>query len=152
MKKYTLLIILIALFSFGGFAQPRKDRAAMHKEFLEFKMKFMAREIELRDDQKKEFFEVYEQMSNERFKVMREAHQARKRVEGNKKATEADYKAASEALSNVRAKESQIDKKYEDKFAAFLSQKQIFKMKEAEMKFRDTLKNMRKRGRGGKKR
>ena len=47
-------------------------------------------------------------------------------------------------MADAQVKASQIERNYDEKFATFLTSKQIFKMKEAEHKFRDTLSNMRK--------
>ena len=46
--------------------QRKKSRAEMKKEFKEFKVKSIAQEVDLQDDQQKQFFELYEQMSDEK--------------------------------------------------------------------------------------
>lgn len=145
--KTKILLILLAFLPWtsvlaqkhGHFHDPEKQ-----KEFREFKMKFVAQEMSLAENQKEKFFELYSAMMDEREKAMREGFMAKKKVESMKSASEADYKEASEAMSESRAKVAQIEKKYDEKFSRFLSQKQIFLMKEAENKFRETLSQMRK--------
>lgn len=105
---------------------------------MEFKLKFISDEIELKDNQKKEFYELYNQMETERRAIFKRIKAAEKKIKDNKNASEADYEKASEEISAARAEMNQVEAKYELKFSSFLSKKQIFKMKEAERKFMET--------------
>ena len=49
--------------------------------------------------------------------------------------TDRDYEAAASALSNTRMREGEIEAKYFDKFSKILSKKQLFQLKQAEVKF-----------------
>ncbi len=113
----------------------------MFKEIMEYKIKFLAQEMDLKEDQKEKFVEVYQQMSdlkNKNFERMRAIENSLK-----KDASEADYKKASDELAEIRLRDVNIDKEYDAKFAKFLSQKQIYKMKEAEDTFRRKMQDMR---------
>lgn len=123
----------------GSCCPPEKFR----KEIREFKLKFLAQEMDLREDQQKQFFTLYTQMSDEKEALMRSVRQAVEKVEKMDNATESDYRSAAEAMTRAREQELAIDKKYEEKFSTFLTKKQIFKMNEAERKFRDKLNEMR---------
>ncbi len=142
-----LLTLLLGIFSVAGlFAQPKghekKSREEMRKEIDEFKKKFIAQEIDLKDDQKKEFFELYTQMNNERMKVFEQTRALERKVKKNADASEADYKAVSKAITEAKEKDAEIEKKYDAKFSKFLTSKQIYKMKSAEEKFRNKMQEM----------
>lgn len=144
--KRILLLLIVSISFIPVFAQQKKGHCPWKKEFKEFKMKFMAQEMGLKEDQQQKFFELYGQMMGEKDKVMKEAFDMKRKVEQMKNATDADYKEASEAIADAKIKDSQIEKKYDEKFSSFLSQKQIFKMKEAERKFREKLNRMKHNG------
>jgi len=146
MKKILFVLIIALIPAFAG-AKGSRSARPWEKEFKEFKLKFMAQELGLKEQQQQKFFELYGQMMDEKNKVMREAFETKRRVENMKNATDADYREASEAFSEARIKELRIEKTYDEKFATFLTQKQIFQMKEAEQKFRDRLSKMKHKGR-----
>ena len=79
MKRKLLFLILLVGMALVGHAQ-KKDHEVMHREFKEFKVKFMAQEIDLNDKQRDKFYEVYSQMMDERDKVMRDAFRAQRKV------------------------------------------------------------------------
>ena len=131
--KYILITLLALLVITPAYADKHKkcDREKWRKDMREFKLRFLAQEMELRDDQQ------------EKEALMKRTCQAVEKIEKLDSPTEADYKAGSEALLRAREQEVAIDRKYDEKFRTFLSAKQIFKMKEAERKFRDKLNEMR---------
>lgn len=121
------------------------DRHAMRREMHEFKLKYLAQEMDLRDNQKKEFVEVYNQMSSERRAVMKETRELEKKLADAKDASDADYEAVTKALTTAKEKDAAIEKKYDEKFATFLTAKQIFRMKAAEEQFRAKMHEMKKK-------
>lgn len=134
-----MIIVLALLVAIPLGAQERgKLTPEKRKEFREYKMKFLAQEMGLKDDDtRKKFFEVYNQLSDERFDVRREMHEINHKVKDNT-ATDKDYAA----LNRLKEQDAEIDKKYDGRFVAFLSSKEIFKMKEAENVFRQKLHEM----------
>lgn len=141
-----LLLAFILLFStFGAFAQ-RQGREGHGRPSLklvhEFKTKFLAQQMDLDAEQKARFTELYTQMSDEKRKVFEGVRALEKKVKANKNATDADYDAVSEAITDAKMKDAEIEKKYDAKFAAFLSKKQIFKLKEGEDLFRRKMHDM----------
>lgn len=118
-------------------------REKMFREVREFKMKYLAQEMDLTDEQKPRFFELYEEMCHKRddcFKTAKELE--RKLKKGGKDASEEDYQKATEAMNQANAEAAEIEKNYNEKFSEFLSQKQIYKLKEAEHSFRSRLEEM----------
>ena len=121
----------------------------MMKEITEYKMKFLAQEMDLKEDQKEKFVELYQKMSEERMQNFRRMRQLEDSLKEN--ASEEDYKKASDGIADLKLADARIEKEYDAKFAKFLSQKQIYKMKEAEEKFRRKMHDMRQKRCGEKK-
>lgn len=135
--------MIVMAFSASLAQNKGKDHEAMRKEVHEFKLKYLAQEMGLSSDQEKRFVEIYNQMSQEKRVISKEMRAQKRKLKEDKNLTDADYKAATKALADAKEKEVAIDKKYEEKFAKFLSSKQIFKMREAEEKFRAKMHEMR---------
>lgn len=153
MKRYLFLalsLIVLMCSALPAFAQREGeniDKKNWHKEMLNFKIKFIAQEIKLKEDQKQQFVTTYTQMEDEKRAIRRSVKaQLRNLKKGTN--TEEEYEAASAALNKAREDEFQIDRRYEQKFSTFLSQKQIFEMKNAERKFQDRLIQMHKEKKG----
>lgn len=143
--KGILFLIILAGFALSGMAQRPgngKKREEMRKELEEFKMKFIAQEMDLKESQQKQFFEVYGQMQDERIRLFEQTRALERKLKRNPDATEADYAAMSKAITEAKQKDAEIEEKYDAKFAMFLSGKQIFKMKDAEEKFRRKMHQM----------
>ncbi|MDE6382250.1 MAG: hypothetical protein K2L57_05210 [Muribaculaceae bacterium] len=152
MRKTMLLMALLMCVAIPVAAQHKcKDKEAMRREVREFKMKFLAQEMDLKEDQQKQFFEVYTQMSEEKTRTVSEARRLEKKLAASKDASEAEYEAVSKAITEAKEKDAEIEKRYDGKFAQFLTPKQIFRMKAAEEKFRDKIHEMRHKKRSARK-
>ena len=146
MNGKILLILLTILFALPSFSQNSKttaDHESRRKEMMEFKLKFLADEMGLNDSQKKQFNELYIQMENERRTAHKKMKAAEKIIKVNKNASEADYDKASKDIAAAKAQMAQIEKNYDDKFSKFLTKKQLFKLREAEDKFKETVRKCR---------
>lgn len=148
MNKIALITVLVSMLLFASTPawgkKTREDREAMRKEMTDFKIQYLSQEMELNADQQARFAELYRKMSQERRKIFQETYELDKRVRNNKNATEADYQAASRAITQAKERDAELEKAYDSQFATFLSSKQIFKMKSGEQKFRDKMRKMRK--------
>lgn len=144
MKKIVLFILI--LFAGVSLAIAHDDdpvkREKMFREVQEFKMKYLAQEMELSELQKKKFFELYEEMCASKKECFQEAVVMDRRIKKDKNASEADYQQVSNAFNEANANWAKIQKEYDEKFSQFLSQKQIYKMKEAEANFRAKFEEM----------
>ena len=144
MRKLSLIIVL--LFTAFSLAFAHDDdhvkKEKMMKDVQEFKMKYLAQEMELSEVQKKKFFEVYEEMGESKKECYQEAVVMDRRLKRNPNATEEDYQQVRNAFNQANANWAEIEKEYDEKFSEFLSQKQIYKMKEAENSFRAKFEEM----------
>lgn len=119
-------------------------RGKMLQEVREFKMNYLAKEMELTEAQKEKFMPLYEEMTQKKDECFRHARELdRKLKKEGSEATEEDYQKATEAMHKANQDFAEIEKEYNEKFSEFLSQKQLYKMKEAEFSFRDRLEEMR---------
>lgn len=138
MKKYLFFLLLGLFVCLPMMAQEKRGISPeKRKEFREYKMKFLAQEMGLKDDTRKKFFELYNELSDERVDIRFEIHDINKKIKENI-ATDADYAT----LNRLKEQEAAITKKYDAKFASFLTSKEIFKMKQAEEVFRKKLHEM----------
>lgn len=138
-NKILLFLILLISAPTLLYAQGEDHNARIEqriKEVQEFKMKYLAQEMELSEVQKKKFFELYEEMSRDKRECYKEAMQLKHRLKHDKDATEEDYKLASDAMNKANDEWAVKEKQYDEKFADFLTPKQIYKMKEAENNYR----------------
>lgn len=140
---FTIAVVLGAGVAFAQDKKPRKLRQEMRKELMEFKKKFLAQEIDLKEEDQKHFFELYDQMSEERMKIFEQTRRLERKVNKDANATEEDYAAVSRAITEAKEKDAEIEKKYDAQFSTFLSSKQLFQLKAAEEKFRKKMHEMR---------
>lgn len=146
-RRYFLILIFALIGVSSIYAQgEKKSREDMRKEIMEFKIKFLAQEINLQKDQQEKFTELYSQLSQEKMKIFSNAMKIERKVRNSSNATEADYAEASKAMAEAKAKDIELEKQYDKKFATFLTSKQIFQLKGAEEKFRRKMDEMRKSG------
>lgn len=146
MKRYLFFLFFISLFALPSLAQKNGDKEskeAKRKEMLNMKIDYLASEIELKDDQKKQFAELYAQMETEKRAVLKKMKKAEKTISENKDASESDYEKASNEIASAKNEMLQIEQRYDEKFSSFLSKKQMFKLKEAENSFMQKVKKCR---------
>lgn len=144
MKKLSLFLLLILTLCIPAAAQHKgKDREVMRKEIHEFKLKFLAQEMDLKEDQQKKFFDLYNQMTEEKVKLFKETKALERKLSDAANVSDAEYEKVSKSITAAKEKDAEIDKRYDEKFAQFLTPRQIYKMKEAEVKFRDKMNEMR---------
>ena len=150
MKKVYLIILFIiaCIIPLSAHDKPDKDRAKMMKEVQEFKMKYLAQEMDLKGEQQKKFFELYSEMNEKRAACYKTVRKIEKKIKDKDDATEEDYQEATEAMRKANEESAEIEKAYDEKFSEFLSQKQLYKMKEAEQEFRKKMEEMRHNKRG----
>ncbi len=156
MNRYLLILLLAIIGMIPVSAQSSKDKgtpppppsAEMRTKITDFKIKYLAKEMELNDEQKETFSKLYTEMTEEKHKVFEEMRVADKKVRKNEAATEADYKELNAKTKASMDKVRLIDEKYDARFRKFLSDKQIYEMRRGEEKFREKMQEMRQKNRG----
>lgn len=151
MKRLNILFLLL-MGCFGIVFSQSDDshkREKMIREVQEFKMKYLAQEMELSELQKKKFFELYEEMEKSKMECYKEARKKERELKASKNATDQEYQQVYEAMDAANSQWAEIEKKYNEQFAEFLTSKQMYKMKEAEKSFKMKLDEMRHNRRKG---
>lgn len=146
MRKYLALAVLLMACIFGATAQRvvRPD-PKMWKEIQDYKINFLAQEMELQKDQEKRFKDLYTEMEGKKRAIFDEIRSIQESLD-KKDATEKEYEAATKKIDDLHAKDMALNKEYEKKFKSFLSARQIYKMKSGEDKFRQRMQQMRYKG------
>ncbi|MDE7437491.1 MAG: hypothetical protein K2M93_03315 [Muribaculaceae bacterium] len=147
MLRKTVILLVVAIVACGSaYAQKSgkgKSREEMRKELREFKLKFIAQEMDLKEDQQKQFAEVYCKMEDERMKLFEQTRGIERKLKKEGEVSDEEYVRLNKTLTETKEKDAEIEKRYDGEFSKFLSGKQIFKMKSAEDKFRQKMAEMR---------
>lgn len=133
MKKILALAIMVLAITATATAQNGRTKFAT--DMYQAKHEMIIEELGLTQTQQKQFMPLYEQMEREIYQVNRNARALASEVEKKKNPTDKDYEAAASALSRTRIQEGEIETKYFEKFSKILSKKQLFQLKQTEVKF-----------------
>jgi len=132
MKKIvSILILMLAITT----AAAQNGRTKFATDMYQAKHEMIIEELGLTPTQQKQFMPLYQQMEREIYQVNRNARILAGEIEKKKNPTDKEYEAAASALSNTRLQEGEIEAKYFEKFSKILSKKQLFQLKQAEVKF-----------------
>ena len=154
MKKVAILFtFLIAALMLPAVMQAQRnfgrDRESWMKEIQQYKNDFIAKKLELTDEQRAKFLPLYNSMDKEIRKVQEESEQLSRQTMGKEdKATDLEYEKAAEAMYELKGRENAIEMKYFEEYKTILTPQQLFKLKDAEKDFtRELMKQHRRRSR-----
>ena len=133
MKKIVVTLLFVLAITSSAFAQ--NGRTKFVTDMYQAKHEMIIQELGLTMTQQKQFMPLYEQMEREIYQVNRNARALAAEVGKKKNPSDQDYEAAASALSRTRIQEGEIEAKYFEKFSKILSKKQLFQLKQAEVKF-----------------
>lgn len=142
MKRITLCLILglTALLTTQAYASHNqkndRERKQWNTEMRRYKADFIAKELDLTEEQKAKFVPLYEEMDAKTAQLNDEARKMEREVsKKGDKATDTEYEKTAEALYEAKSKEAALQMEYFNKFKTILSKKQLFELKGAERKF-----------------
>lgn len=154
MKKVTVLFaFLVTLLVLPVVSQAQRpsgrDRESWMKEIQQYKSDFIAKKLDMTDEQRAKFMPLYNLMDEEIRKVQEESEQLSHQILAKDgKATDLEYEKAAEAMYELKGRENNIEMKYFDEYKAILTPVQLFKLKDAEKDFtRELMKQHRRRAR-----
>ena len=130
-----ILSIIILTLAIAATATAQNGRTKFATDMYQAKHEMIIEELGLTQTQQKQFMPMYEQMEREIYQVNRNARALANEVEKKSNPSDRDYEAAASALSNTRMREGEIEAKYFEKFSKILTKKQLFQLKQAEVKF-----------------
>ncbi len=143
MKRIVSILIMVIAITAAATAQNGRTKFAT--DMYQAKHEMIIEELGLTPTQQKQFMPLYEQMEREIYQVNRNARALASEVEKKKNPSDRDYEVAASALSNTRMREGEIEAKYFEKFSKILSKKQLFQLKQTEVKFTREMLNKKKR-------
>lgn len=146
--RIILLSLIVCLLSAAPAAAQRhgkKANAKMRAELREFKLKYLAQEMDLKSADQPRFIELYDKMMTEKEELYRPVWKLEKSLRKNANASDKDYETLAERKDKAKEEELKIDRKYEEQFSKFLTSKQIYKMREAEKTFNKKIREMRRK-------
>lgn len=143
MKRIVSILIMVIAITAAATAQNGRTKFAT--DMYQAKHEMIIEELGLTPTQQKQFMPLYEQMEREIYQVNRNARALASEVEKKKNPSDRDYEVAASALSNTRMREGEIEAKYFEKFSKILTKRQLFQLKQTEVKFTREMLNKKKR-------
>lgn len=119
------------------------DRQRWLGEMRTLKHDFIARELELDQEQKDRFFELYDSMEDDIASLNTETREAETRVASDSEATDLMIQNTARTVFEQKRAEGQIEMTYFDQFSQILTPRQLLQLKNAERKFTQQLVNRR---------
>lgn len=150
-KKLLLPVMFIAaallLCATPAYAQKENNRNKRHAEMMrevqEFKIKYLIQEAEITKEQQPEFIRIYTEMNNAKLNLLKTYHENHKALKAKASPTDEDYDKVSEEMAGAKSAEGAIDVMYYKQLKKILSPKQLYLVKNAEMKFNRKMMKMR---------
>lgn len=151
MRMASVALLFIATFTFAVSTDAHKGKdgknhAEMIRELQDFKIKFLIQEAEITKDQQADFVKIYTELSNAKLNLMKEGHDEQKALRAKASPTDEDYYRVSEKLAGAKSAEGALEMKYYQQLKKLLSPKQLYKLKDAELKFNRKMMKMKDKG------
>lgn len=147
MKNFVLtLIMILAALPVTLAAQNRGGGRLSHDEFMARQQEYLTKEAGLTEAEAKEFFPLYFQLQEQKQSINEQAWDLFRQGE-DPSISEERYTEILDGFVEYSLSADRLEKSYLTKFRNILSSKKIYKVKEAEMKFRrELVKGMRPEG------
>jgi len=141
-------IIFCSLFYANTADAAPRNHEQMHSELLDFKIKYLAQEMDLDAENLAKFEPLYRQMEDERHNLFKGIGRQVRALKDKDKPSDTELLALTDDMAALKQREGSIELSYYRKFKQFLTPTQLYKLKRAEEKF--TRKVMKMRGKHGK--
>lgn len=136
MRKF--LIILITTLTVLPLTLNAQNRRGGHDEFMTRQQEYLKREAELTDAEADKFFPLYFEYQEQKRSINDQAWDLFRRGEDTS-TSEETYTEILDSFVEYSMATDRLEKSYISKFRNVLSSKKIYKVKQAEMKFRREL-------------
>lgn len=132
MKKYHLFLILTIL-CLSAYAQKEK-KSCSEEEFLAKKQAYMAEQAGLTEEEAAQFFPIYFELQALKKEINQKAWKAAQKGK-EPQTTEAEYEAILNGFVDAEVQNHELDREYLKKYQSVLSNKKIYMILRAEIKF-----------------
>lgn len=144
--KLNLRILIPALLLIAAYIMPtdasaqgrpsKRERTTWIKEMQMVKTDYIAKKLDLSDEQKAKFIPLYNAMDAEIRKAQQDQRTLCTQVnDKDGKASDLEYTKAAEAAYELKGVENAIEMRYFKEFKTILTPKQLFKLRDAEQSF-----------------
>ncbi len=133
--NFKIALFLLILTACVCSAQAQERKRQWTKEMLDYKHEFIVKETGMTQAQRDKFMPLYEAMEKEIYNANHKARQHARKVGAANKVSDEEYAKAAKAMAEVKSKEGEIETRYFNQFSKILSKKQLFLLKQAEIKF-----------------
>ena len=142
-RHLYFLAVIISISVVRADAQPPQlddeGRQRWMTEIRNYKHDFFTKELELSEDQQRDFFAEYDQMEDRINKLNSETRELEEKTIDNPDASDVELEATARALFEIKGEESKIELEYFEKFKNILQPKQLVLIKNTERKFTQQL-------------
>lgn len=141
-KALFILTILLAAAQGLSAQEPGFDgpeRSRILNQMREYRQQFISKELNLDKDQRREFFELYDEMDERVQQINRETRDLERTVSEKDDATDTEIDAAATAVYLQKQREAEIEQEYLERFRKILTPRQLLNLRSAERKFTQQL-------------
>lgn len=110
------------------------ERQKWEAEMTDYKHDILARELDLKDEQKTQFFALYDALDRDRRALYAKARHARKAVSAKAKASDGELVEAARLEVEAAQGVGNLEMKYFNEYKKVLTPRQLFKLGDAERK------------------
>ena len=143
LRHLYFLAVIFSISVVRADAQPPQlddeGRQRWMTEIRNYKHDFFTKELELSEDQQRDFFAEYDQMEDRINKLNSETRELEEKTIDNPDASDVELEATARALFEIKGEESKIELEYFEKFKNILQPKQLVLIKNTERKFTQQL-------------
>lgn len=159
MNKQLFFIILFSVISIfqcqtaqaNNNGKPQQTDNKWLNEVRNYKHSFLIKELDMTDEQSKEFIPIYTEMENKIYQANREARKLEQEISATSlHVSDEEYERVATILSQVKTKEAEIEQEYFQRYSKILTKKQLFLLKRAENRFAIDMLNHNKRSKANK--
>lgn len=148
MRKLIALVVLLSAFMPVLWASDGCDQHLSREEFRAKQKEFIIEQAGLTKEEAAKFFPVYFELQDQKKKLNDDSWNLMRKGKDDK-TTEAQYEEINEKVCDNRIAADRLDKSYLVKFKKILSNKKIYLVQRAEMRFhREMLKGMNRKDAG----
>lgn len=149
-RALTMMVMVLAVTMSARAGEQQKrpstpaERQRWEAEMADYKHDILARELDLKEEQKTQFFALYDALDRDRRNLYAKARKARKAVNAKAKASDGELVEAARLEVEAAQGVGNLEMKYFNEYKKVLTPRQLFKLGDAERKImRDLRKHAR---------
>lgn len=139
LSAIAIMLITVLPLSAQHKGAKSEDRAKWEAEMLQYKHDVLAKELGLKDEQKVQFFALYDALDRDRRALYAKTRQTHNALKNKANVTDVQYVEAAKLDYTTSVNVANLELKYFNEYQKVLTPKQLFKLKRAEGKIMERL-------------